>query len=327
MSRRRLSYERRVIVSALVAVGPLIVAAMALAILGGFDTKTIWTTIAVAAFALFVAIYIVHEQVTFPMRTLSNLIAAIKEGDYSLRAREAGAGNVLGEVFDEINTLSEFLEERKLEAAEAAALLRAVLAEIDAAIFTFDDAAVLQLVSRAGERLIGVPAERIIGRTAAQIGVDDLLRDDASETIDRRFAGGSGRWRVRRSTFREKGRRHRLLVITDITRALREEEIQAWQKLVRVLGHELNNSRADQVDCHEHGQTRGSRAAASGLARRRRERHARDLEPCRFAGAIHARVRATDAIASATPAERQSRGSRATCDQPGAASPDYSLGN
>jgi signal transduction histidine kinase len=37
---------------------------------------------------------------------------------------------------------------------------------------------------------------------------------------------------------------HQLLVVTDLTRALREEELQAWQRLVRVLGHELNNSLA-----------------------------------------------------------------------------------
>jgi signal transduction histidine kinase len=35
-----------------------------------------------------------------------------------------------------------------------------------------------------------------------------------------------------------------LLVITDLSRALRDEERQAWQRLIRVLGHELNNSLA-----------------------------------------------------------------------------------
>ncbi|MGB6392505.1 MAG: HAMP domain-containing sensor histidine kinase, partial [Candidatus Acidiferrales bacterium] len=45
-------------------------------------------------------------------------------------------------------------------------------------------------------------------------------------------------------SFREAGLPHQLLVITDLSRALREEERQVWQRLIRVLGHELNNSLA-----------------------------------------------------------------------------------
>ena len=58
------------------------------------------------------------------------------------------------------------------------------------------------------------------------------------------FPGRAGRWGVRVSTFRERGLPHRLLVLADLTRTLREEELQAWKRLVRVLGHELNNSLA-----------------------------------------------------------------------------------
>jgi nitrogen fixation/metabolism regulation signal transduction histidine kinase len=58
------------------------------------------------------------------------------------------------------------------------------------------------------------------------------------------FPGGVGRWDVRRSTFREGGVQHQLLVLTDLSQTLREEERTAWQRLLRVLGHELNNSLA-----------------------------------------------------------------------------------
>ena len=49
---------------------------------------------------------------------------------------------------------------------------------------------------------------------------------------------------MRRSAFRESGMPHELLVLSDLSRPLREEERQAWQRLIRVLGHELNNSLA-----------------------------------------------------------------------------------
>jgi nitrogen fixation/metabolism regulation signal transduction histidine kinase len=56
------------------------------------------------------------------------------------------------------------------------------------------------------------------------------------------FPGGSGKWEIRRTSFRERGLPHQMLVLSDLSRALREEESEAWRRLVRVLGHELNNS-------------------------------------------------------------------------------------
>src|SRR5262249_47375250 len=102
----------------------------------------------------------------------------------------------------------------------------------------------LRLVNRAGERLLGQPVERLLGRTASELGLADCLQGEPARTIQASFPGGMGRWGMRRSTFREEGIPHQLLVLTDLSRTLREEERQGWQRLLRVLGHELNNSLA-----------------------------------------------------------------------------------
>src|SRR5688500_6900399 len=136
-----------------------------------------------------------------------------------------------------MNALADLMESRKHEAGEGAALLRAVLAQIDAATFAFDDDDRLRRVNLAGERLLAQPCERLLGRTAADVGLTELLYEDAPAAISRR-------WNVHRSEFRERGIPHRLLVLVDITRALREEEAEAWRRIVRVIGHELNNSLA-----------------------------------------------------------------------------------
>jgi hypothetical protein len=56
-----------------------------------------------------------------------------------------------------------------------------------------------------------------------------------------RGAGG-GRLELRRSTFYRDGKPHQPLVFADLSRALREEQQFAWQRIVRVLSHEINNS-------------------------------------------------------------------------------------
>jgi nitrogen fixation/metabolism regulation signal transduction histidine kinase len=143
-------------------------------------------------------------------------------------------------VFREVNTLSTTLREHRVKAREATALLRKVLAEIDIAVFAFDGSGRLMLVNRAGERL--VQSDAASAKTASALGLDDLLVQEGRQTVSRRFPGGSGRWDVWTGSFREAGVPHWLLVISDLSRALREEERKAWQRLVRVMGHELNNS-------------------------------------------------------------------------------------
>lgn len=237
-------YERRIVTTALIAIAPLAIAALLLAWHGDFAPKVFWTIVFLVCVSVLTATWILHEQLTHPLRTLSNLVTALREEDYSLRARNASRDDALGEVMVEINALAELMESRKLEAVEAAALLRAVLGQIDAAIFAFDGENRLKLVNAAGERLLATSRERLLERTASELGLAGLLEENAPGTIDRTFAGGSGRWDVRLSTFRERGVPHRLVLLADISRALREEEAEAWRRIVRVLGHELNNSLA-----------------------------------------------------------------------------------
>jgi nitrogen fixation/metabolism regulation signal transduction histidine kinase len=172
------------------------------------------------------------------------LLAALREGDYSIRARGAREDSALGEVLLEVNSLGETLRQQRLGAFEATALLRTIMSEIDVAIFTFDPDRRLRLINRAGETLLGRPMDKLLGKRAQELGLDACFRADDDEPLTLSFPGGSGRWGIGRSTFREQGLPHELLVLTDLSRTLREEERRAWQRLVRVLGHEMNNSLA-----------------------------------------------------------------------------------
>jgi nitrogen fixation/metabolism regulation signal transduction histidine kinase len=168
----------------------------------------------------------------------------MREGDYSIRARGGKGDDAMGEVFQQVNAMSATLRAQRLGAMEATTLLRKVMEEIDVAVFAFDSEHRLRLVNRAGERLLNEPAERILGAEAAALDLAKYLEGEEQRTVQRTFPGGTARWGISRSLFREGGLPHQLLVVTDLTRPLREEELKAWQRLVRVLGHELNNSLA-----------------------------------------------------------------------------------
>jgi nitrogen fixation/metabolism regulation signal transduction histidine kinase len=242
--RRRITHENRLTLLTAGAVLPSAIVALSIVWFGDYTPKVQWTlTLAIVGFfSGFVAS--AREHVVRPLQTMTNLLAALREGDYSIRARGARENDALGEVLLEINSLGETLRVQRLGAFEATALLRTIMAEIDVAVFTFDPERRLRLVNRAGEHLLGKPIDKLLGKPAAELGLAACLEADEDAPLSLTFPGASGRWGVRRSTFREHGLPHELLVLTDLSRTLREEERRAWQRLVRVLGHEMNNSLA-----------------------------------------------------------------------------------
>ncbi len=205
---RTLQFERRVTLLSLLAGLPAVALCALLLWLGDYSTRTQLTIDLFLVLGWLVVAFKLKERIVRPLQTLSNILAALREGDYSLRGRRAAIGDALGEVMLEVNELGQTLREQRLGALEATALLRTVMSEIDVAVFAFDGKQRLRLVNRSGEKLL------------------------------------AQRWSVRQGTFREGGVSHQLLVLADLSQTLREEERVAWQRLLRVLGHELNNSLA-----------------------------------------------------------------------------------
>ncbi len=244
MTRRRLAYERLVPLLALVGAVPALVVALVLLWTGEHEARTRWTLTVIMVGSWLGFALALRERLIRPLHTVSNLLAALQEGDYSMRAHLGDPANSLGLVAHEINTLGTTLREQRLEVLEATALLRRVMQEIDVAVFAFDSDDRLVFANRAGVRLLSRSEESMRGRSASSLGLGDLLDGESPRVVDLSFPFASSRWELRVSQFRQDGKPHRLLLLSDLSRVLREEERKAWQRLVRVLSHEINNSLA-----------------------------------------------------------------------------------
>ncbi|HZM62368.1 MAG TPA: ATP-binding protein [Vicinamibacterales bacterium] len=239
-----LSYDRRVSLLALGAGAPAVVISLLLLWAGNY-TWLVRTTAALIIVGLWLVVAVtLRDRIIRPLQTVSNLLAALREDDFSIRARGAEPNDALGQVMLEINTLAETLRTQRLGAQEATVLLRAVMAEIDVAIFAFDSEKRLVLVNRYGERLLGRDAADLIGRPADDLGLQGAIITDSSAIQDLSFPGGAGRWEIRRTKFWQGGSPHELFALSDLSQPLREQERLAWRRLIRVIGHELNNSLA-----------------------------------------------------------------------------------
>jgi nitrogen fixation/metabolism regulation signal transduction histidine kinase len=239
-----MTHDRRLQLWALLGALPALVLAVLVLLRPLRNPYLATTLVAACAAAAWSAARSIQVRVQRPLQTLSNLLAAIREGDYSFRAREPRDPDALGAVYRELNILSELLQQQRLKAMEATALLRAVMAEVDVAVFAFDGAGILRLANRAGAGLLALPQERLLGRPAGELGLAEALDGDPVRIADMAFPGRSGRFDLRRGGFRQGGRVHQLLVLSDLTRPLREEERRVWHGVIRVLGHEINNSLA-----------------------------------------------------------------------------------
>ena len=242
--RRRMRWETQIVLFTLAGGLPaLILATLYLAhavadpSLRGLILTALWLSWLICA-------GVAVERAVRPMQTLSNMVAAIREGDTSIRARGADPEGALGLALWEVNALTEAVRRQRLGAIAATALLRRVMDSVDVAVVGFDPERRLRLVNGEGERLLGRPSERLLGLEAQWLGLGTCLEGETPRLVDLRLAGASGRWELRRGQYIQDGRPHELVFLSDLSRALREEEREAWQRLIRVLSHEINNSLA-----------------------------------------------------------------------------------
>jgi two-component system nitrogen regulation sensor histidine kinase NtrY len=242
--RARLLYEHRISLYAFLVALPGLLVGTALLWTQPWSTASRVALVLAELFVWWLLALALQEQTTRPLQTLANVIASLREEDYSFRARNATAEDALGELSLEVNALADMLSDQKVRAVEATALLQRVVDEIDAPLFAFDPSSALRLVNPAGEHLLRQSKVRMLGRTAAELRLQQCLSADNESLVELDLSDSQARWLLRRSSFRQNGVPHTLVVLSDVSRALREEERRAWQRLIRVLGHELSNSLA-----------------------------------------------------------------------------------
>jgi len=242
--KHRLLYEHRISLYSFLVALPALLATAVLVWLLPWSLEARLSLIGGELFVWWILALALQEQTTRPLQTLSNVISSLREEDYSFRARNASPNDVLGELSLEVNALADMLSDQKLRSVEATALLQRVVDEIDAPLFTFDPASRLRLVNPAGERLLRQTKARLLGRNATELGLQPCLAADNENLVELSLNDSQARWLLRRSSFRQSGVPHTLVVLSDVSRALREEERRTWQRLIRVLGHELSNSLA-----------------------------------------------------------------------------------
>lgn len=246
-----LRFETRLRLYSAILCAPIIGLLTALLFIEHFSSTAILSILIIVALGMLLAVAAFMDQIIRPLQTLANVVAALREEDYSFRARGARSNDPFGDLAIEINALADMHQTQRLGSLEAAALFRRVIAELDAPVLALDQSGRLRLINPAAERLFKINAARDLGRTAAELNIEMLTTHTGDEAIqlpnraeNNLASAAPSRWIVHATQFRQRGVPHTLMLLTDVSTALREEERVAWQRLIRVLGHEISNSLA-----------------------------------------------------------------------------------
>ncbi len=125
--RIKLSFDARIMLMTLLISFPGVFVSELLLLLGNYSLETKWTVTLFIVLAWVIGSSMLHRQVIRPLQTLSNMVAAIREEDFSFRLRGAGRQDSLADLILEINSLAMRLQSQKVSAMEATALLKKVM--------------------------------------------------------------------------------------------------------------------------------------------------------------------------------------------------------
>ncbi len=206
---------------------------------------SIWITLITAINGGLLIIYTsyqIYRKLTHQMLSMQNLLHSLAQGDYSFRLRPLYDNGELGKLIKTINTLSNRLSQQRRETVESQLLLSTIIEHIDVAIVALNDESIVSFYNAAAKNLF------LIEQAGSRLTLIDPLAFVNSlpaghhQVIELALRFTRGKYQIHLEEFREAGQQHKLLFVTDVNRLLRNEERKAWQSLVRVISHEINNS-------------------------------------------------------------------------------------
>jgi len=182
------------------------------------------------------------RRILASLRTVADLLGALREGDLGLRGHVRPGHDPLQGLISDVNELSDELRRGRRVRTEASRFLGKTLVALHSAVIVVDEHGAIRLINPTARQLIGAERKSVIGADPATLGFAEAMSAPDGSILSHRFPAASGRWAVRRATWYSDGREHTLVMLHDVSAALNEEEHRAWQRLIRVLSHELNNS-------------------------------------------------------------------------------------
>jgi len=166
-----------------------------------------------------------------PLGYTQRLRELLQDQDYAARLRDSGNGSdELSQLIGQFNALLGSLHAERLRIGEQQGFLDRLLEATPSAVIVFDFDGHISLLNPSAAALRH--REHLLQQMAS-------LPDGASTMLS---DPDGRRYRGQRGQFHDRGFARRFLLLEELTEELQSSERATYEKLVRVLGHEVNNT-------------------------------------------------------------------------------------
>ncbi|NQZ10372.1 MAG: HAMP domain-containing histidine kinase [Algicola sp.] len=185
-----------------------------------------------------------YRQLSTPFYRLTTLVEAIRLEDHSLRAHNPYQGGVVHDLYQEIGALADDLQQRKDIYSQHSLLIYHLIEQLDTPIAVFSEKLLLSHANAAFSQHLNKPWQSMRHGAATRLG---MMFDENKQWVftqaENAHSWQNGQnWQIRQSHFIQDGQKYHLVILIDIEHALREQQQQSWQQIIRVMTHEINNS-------------------------------------------------------------------------------------
>ncbi|MEH6384834.1 MAG: ATP-binding protein [Colwellia sp.] len=233
-----------VLIASLVAILPLCFVSLILLSMAELPEHLFWTLLFMVVGSFIWSLVYLQRRILFALRSISNALMSLAESDYSIRLGLCERGQILDEVVRSVNRLRDLLHAERTGAAETGALFARVVEKVDVALFAFDPNGNLCMVNERGLLLLNRSRKEVLDKSAQMLGLAACLASSDNKVLRLNLAGSASNWLIKKAQYREFGAPRELVIMSDLTAPLREKELEAWQRLVAVLRHEISNALA-----------------------------------------------------------------------------------
>jgi len=178
-----------------------------------------------------------YKRAIVAFKRASMHLESVSNNDYCQYAKPAFSGGKVFEFHQDLEHLSTDLQSLKSRYDQHVFLIYQLIEQLDSPIMVFDQHPQLTYANSAFNALYPQPWQIFRHSSPGLLGLE--LRDSQWRFKDKHR---DNKWQIRRSEFIEQGQTHQLMVFINIESVLRQNQLNAWQQLIRVLGHEIHNS-------------------------------------------------------------------------------------
>jgi two-component system nitrogen regulation sensor histidine kinase NtrY len=197
-------------------------------------------------FLIVLQAWLLVNQVNKTNTDLAKYLSSVQDHDSSIRFQEETKNSSYRKLHDSMNHLNTIIQNVKIENERTSQFMQSIVDHVDIGLLSFDNHGNIEIYNRAAKRYLNIQQLQQLSSIKMKDGEifkiintirpgHEILHKNLTNNLLQSIL-------VKATEFRFDNKVIKLVSFQDITNELDKKELDSWQKLIRVLTHEIMNS-------------------------------------------------------------------------------------